>query len=500
MEAGPTPRILSIDAGTSSVRCLAVTVAGEVAAIARREFSQHYPHPGWVEHRADEIWEKIHETIVEILHSPNVDAAEIAGIGITNQRETVVAWNRSTGEPVRPAIVWQDRRTAARCRELKEAGVEDMVRRTTGLVLDPYFSGTKIEWLLSPDGGGIEVTDDLAFGTIDSWLTYKLTGGRDHVTDASNASRYLLYDINTGDWSDEMLELFGVPQHTLPRVVDSSGVIGACDPTAAAGLTAPVAGLGGDQQSALFGQACYEAGMTKNTYGTGSFVVINAGTTVPEVSESVLSTIAWRIGGVTTYALEGSIFVTGAAIKWLRDQLGVIDAAEEAGPLAESLSDSDGVMFVPAFQGLGAPVWNPNARAGIFGLSRGHTRAHLVRAVVEAMAYQSRDVIDAMARVLGTRPKELRVDGGASVMDFLCRFQADQLGIDVIRPTNLETTAMGAAYLAGLATGVWASLDEIGGQWREERRFVPDVDRDAANVAYGRWQEAVRRVEAFSTA
>ena len=489
------PRILSLDAGTSSVRCLAVTALGDVTAIARREFAQHYPEPGWVEHDATEIYDRIVETIAEVLEQPGVERSAITAIGITNQRETIVAWDRSTGEPLHRAIVWQDRRTAARCRELSDAGHSGEIRRITGLVTDPYFSGTKIEWLLRQ--GGIAVDDNLAFGTIDSWLTYKLSGGAAHVTDASNASRYLLYDLHSGTWSDTMLDMLGVPARTLPEIVDSSGTLATCDPDSAAGLSVPVAGLAGDQQSALFGQACHEPGMTKNTYGTGSFVLINAGADVPAASETVLSTVAWRLGGKQTFALEGSIFVTGAAIKWLRDRLGMIQAAEETGPLAESVADTGGVVVVPAFAGLGAPYWDPAARAAVFGLGRGHEKAHIVRAVVEAMAYQTRDVVDAMADILGRPPTELRADGGASVMDFLCKFQADQLGINVVRPTNSETTAMGAAYLAGLATGIWGSLGEIGTCWKERDRFAPAGDRSAADTAYAQWAEAVRRVQAY---
>ncbi len=485
------PRILSIDAGTSSVRCLAVDEEGNVGAIAQREFKQFYPRPGWVEHDADEIWDRVLDTIKEVLEAPSVDRSAICGVGITNQRETIVAWDKSTGAPLHRAIVWQDRRTTPRCNELRAAGAEAEIREITGLVCDPYFSATKIEWLLNE--GGIDINAALAFGTIDSWLAYKLSGGAAHITDASNASRYLLYDLANYEWSDTQLDRFGIPRSSLPTVIDSSTTVATCDPAAAAGLDVPIAGLVGDQQSALFGQACFEPGMTKNTYGTGSFVLVNAGAAPPPVSESVLSTVAWCLDGVTTYALEGSIFITGAAIKWLRDRAGMIDEAAEIGPLAESVDDARGVVVVPAFQGLGAPYWNANARGAILGLSNGGELAHIARAVVEAMAYQTRDVLNAMETILDYTPTEMRVDGGASVMDFLCSFQADQLGIDVVRPSNLEATAMGAAYLAGLATGVWSSLDEISSIWAEEHRFVP-TRRAPGDESYVRWRKAVERV------
>jgi len=488
-------RILAIDAGTSSVRTLAVTDAGAVTAISQREFTQHYPRPGWVEHDAAEIWEAVAATIADVLARPDVEASAIAGIGITNQRETVVAWDRRTGEPLAHAIVWQDRRTAARCDELRAEGAAEEIRRTTGLVCDPYFSATKMEWLLA---NGVTAGPDLAFGTVDAWLAYKLTGGAAHVTDASNASRTMLYDLARGCWSESMCERFAIPMSSLPEVVDSSAVAGTTDPDAAAGLSVPVAGMAGDQQSSLFGQACFDEGMTKNTYGTGSFILTNAGNTPPPVTEELLGTVAWRLGGVQTFALEGSIFVTGAAVKWMRDQMGLIEESSEIGPLAESVPDASGVVFVPAFAGLGAPYWDPHARGALVGLTRGVTKAHLARAVVEAMALQTRDVVAATERALGEKVRELRVDGGASVMDILCQVQADQLGCDVVRTEQRETTALGAAFLAGIATGVWDGTADVASVWRADRRFAPNPDRSAADSLFGSWRRAVVRVVTYA--
>jgi glycerol kinase len=489
----PLSHVLAIDAGTTSVRCLAIAPDCSVSASARREFAQHYPRPGWVEHDAAEIWASVAACVTDVLAHEAVDASSVAGIGITNQRETVVAWDRSTGDPLAPAIVWQDRRTADRCNELRESGSEEETRRITGLRYDPYFSATKMEWLLA---NGVTPDENLALGTIDSWLTYKLTKGA-FVTDASNASRTLLYDLDAGDWSDTQLQRFGIRRSALPEIVDSSGIVADTDPSTLNGLEVPVAGMGGDQQCALFGQACTRPGMAKNTYGTGSFVLVNAGAEVPDGGDSLLSTVAWRLGSETTFALEGSIFVTGAALQWLRDRIELIGSASETGPLAESVPDSGGVVVVPAFAGLGAPNWDPYARGAVFGLSNGTTKAHLVRAFVESMAYQTRDVIDAMAGVLGATPLELRVDGGASVMDLLCSFQADLLGIPVLRPMSTETTALGAAFFAGLATGQWATLEEIEDTWQAESRFEPSEDTTAAEAGHARWARAVERVIAF---
>jgi glycerol kinase len=486
--------VLSIDAGTTGVRTFAIDEAGRARASAYREFPQHFPRPGWVEHDPEEIWHATHETLVEVVAAIAESADVIAAIGITNQRETVVVWDRATGAIPHRAIVWQDRRTAPRCDELRAAGVEPLVRARTGLVLDPYFSGTKLEWLFTE--GGLAPTPQLAFGTVDSWLLWRLTGGTAggvHATDASNASRTLLFDLDRGDWSDEMLELFGVPRTCLPGVHASSGRFGTTDPTAAAGLEVPVSGIAGDQQAALFGQACFAPGMSKNTYGTGSFVLVNLGATHPEPVEGLLTTIAWRIGDTTTYALEGAIFVTGAAIQWLRDGLGIIADAAETELLAASVADTGGVVFVPAFTGLGSPYWDPYARGTVLGLTRGTGRAHITRAVVEAMAWQTRDVVEAMTAASGTPIAELRVDGGAAVMDLLCQLQADVLGVTVRRPEVRETTALGAAYLAGIAEGVWGSPDDAAAAWREDAAFEPAFDPADIERRYEQWKRGVER-------
>ena len=485
--------VIAIDAGTTGVRSFAVDEAGRPTGFTYREFTQHFPQPGWVEHDAVEIWRAVEATLAELV--ADLDQP-VAAIGITDQRETTVVWDRRTGEPLHRAIVWQDRRTADRCEALEAAGHLPLVRRTSGLVLDPYFSASKLEWLLGP--GGVEAGPDLAFGTIDSWLLWKLTGGAEHATEASNASRTLLFDIGAMAWSDELCELFGVPASALPEVRPTSGRFGVTAADTPVGAGIPVSGMAGDQQAALFGQACFTPGMTKNTYGTGSFVLMNVGDRCPEPVEGLLSTVAWAMagddGGLSpTYALEGAIFVTGAAVQWLRDGLGVIADAAETGPLAESCEDTDGVFLVPAFTGLGSPWWDPYARGAIVGITRGTTRAHLARATVEAMAYQTRDVVDAMASVSGRSVAELRVDGGASAMDLLLQLQADQLGVPVARPRVQETTALGAAYLAGLAEGVWSSLDELSGHWTLDHRAEPTTDRAVADAAHAMWLRAVER-------
>jgi len=422
----------------------------------------------------------------------DVGRDNVAAIGITNQRETVLAWNRSTGEPYGSAIVWQDRRTATRCDELADQGHLEMVRERTGLVLDPYFSGTKAAWLLADRE--IPVDDDLAIGTIDSWLVWNLTGGERFVTDVSNASRTMLCDIRTCTWDPELCELLGVPIEALPEIVPSSGRIGVTSADCGAPPGLPVSGIAGDQQAALFGQACVRPGMAKNTYGTGSFVLLNVGETCPPVTPGMLTTVAWRLAdGTTHYALEGSIFVTGAAVQWLRDGLRIIDDASETEPLAASVDDTGGVYVVPAFAGLGSPWWDPYARGTIVGITRGTGRAEISRAVVESMAYQTRDVVDAMTAASGTPLLELRVDGGASVMDLLCQLQADQLGTTVLRPVDQETTALGAAFLAGLAEGVWASVDDVAAQWQLEASFTPPDDRTVADTLHGQWLRAVER-------
>jgi glycerol kinase len=481
--------VISIDAGTTGVRSFAVNEAGTPVGIAYREFPQYFPTPGWVEHDASEIWSAVVATLTDLV----ADLDEpVAAIGITDQRETIVAWDRNTGRPLHRAIVWQDRRTARRCDELAEAGHLALVRNQTGLVLDPYFSGTKAEWLLGP--GGVANNSALAFGTIDSWLIWKLTGGSAHVTDVTNASRTMLYDIREGRWSEELCDLLGVPMAALPEVRPSSGRFGVTTDACPAGAGIPISGAAGDQQAALFGQACLQPGMTKNTYGTGSFVLMNVGETCPDPVDGLLTTIAWNLGnGATTYALEGAVFVTGAAIQWLRDGLEIIKDAAEVGPLAASVPTSGGVFFVPAFTGLGSPWWDPYARGTIVGLTRGTGRAEIARAVVEAMALQTRDVVTAMETAGGHSVSSMRVDGGASVMDLLMQIQADQLGVTVSRPKVTETTALGSAMLAGLAEGVWSSVDDLADAWQLDAEFTPNMDRSAADALHVDWLRAVER-------
>ncbi|HEX5613963.1 MAG TPA: glycerol kinase GlpK [Acidimicrobiia bacterium] len=486
--------VVAIDAGTTGVRAFAVDADGAPRGWAYREFPQHFPQPGWVEHDADDIVRVTVETLADVAARMRDDGETIAAIGITNQRETVVVWDRATGRPVHRAIVWQDRRTAGYCDSLRDAGHEPMIRRATGLVLDPYFSGSKLHWLLTT--GGVEVTPDLAFGTVDAWLLWTLTGGPNggvHATDASNASRTLLYDIDELAWSDDLLELFGVPRSCLPEVRPSSGRFGTTRPDVAAGLAVPISGIAGDQQAALFGQACFTPGMTKNTYGTGSFVLQNVGSIRPAPTDALLTTVAWIIDDEPTYALEGAIFVTGAAIQWMRDGLGIIDDAAETGPLAASVPDSGGLFVVPAFTGLGSPYWDPYARGAIVGITRGTTRAHLARAVVEAMAFQTADVVEAMVATAGTPLPELRADGGASVMDVLLQIQADVLDVTVRRAALQETTALGAAYLAGIAEGVWAGPAEAAAAWRADATFTPRMDPTVRERSRRDWSRAVER-------
>jgi glycerol kinase len=486
--------VLSLDEGTTGATAVAVGMDGQVRGKGYAEIAQHYPQPGWVEHDADEIWAAVQRTSRDALDAAGARPSDVRAIGITNQRETLVVWDRKTLKPLTNAIVWQDRRTAADCTRLREAGHEDRVREITGLVLDPYFTATKIAWVMGHVGGAT----DAAMGTIDSWLVARLSAGRDHVTDASNASRTLLFDIGRGVWSDEMAALFGVPLANLPEVRDSSGEISRSDPAAFGSIDAPISGIAGDQQSALFGQACTTVGMAKNTYGTGSFVLMQTGAERVPSRSGMLTTVAWRRAGRLSYALEGAIFVTGAALQWLRDGLGIIQSAAEAGPLAASVPDSGGVFLVPAFVGLGAPHWDPYARGTIVGLTRGSGRAQLVRAAVEAMAYQTRDVVEAMERDTREPLRELRVDGGASVMDVLCQFQADLLGIPVRRPRQTETTALGAAFLAGLGAGVWkdADLKEL---WKVGREFEPSMSRDQADSLQSEWRRAVERSRDWAT-
>ena len=485
--------VLSLDEGTTGATSVAVGMDGIVRGKGYAEITQHFPQPGWVEHDAEEIWAAVQQSARQALVAAGAKPRDVVAIGITNQRETLVVWDRRTLKPLARAIVWQDRRTAAECVRLREAGHEERVREVTGLVIDPYFTATKLAWVISHVPGA----KDVAVGTVDSWLVARLSAGRDHVTDASNASRTLLFDIGRGAWSEEMADVFGVPLANLPEVRDSSGAISKSDPDAFGGVEAPITGIAGDQQAALFGQACTAVGMAKNTYGTGSFVLLQTGSDRVPSKSGMLTTVAWRRAGRLSYALEGAIFVTGAALQWLRDGLGIIAGASEAGPIASSVSDAGGVFMVPAFVGLGAPYWDPFARGTIVGLTRGSGRAHLVRAAVEAMAYQTRDVVDAMQGDTGRVLDELRVDGGASVMDVLCQFQADLLGIPVRRPRQTETTALGAAFLAGLGAGVWTDAD-LADLWKLDRNFEPAISRDGAEALQAQWRRAVERSRAWS--
>jgi glycerol kinase len=490
--------ILAIDQGTTGTTCLVFDPRGEVIGRAYEEFEQHFPRPGWVEHDLDEIWSVTHAVAGRALEDAGLGRGELHAVGITNQRETVCVWDPSDGRPLHRAIVWQDRRGAARCEELREAGHEPLIRARTGLMLDPYFSATKIEWLLrNVDGLAERARDGRAvFGTVDSWVIFKLTG--ELATDPSNASRTLLFDINEGRWDGELLELFGVPERALPALGPSSGPIGSTRGNALHGHEVPVAGVAGDQQAALFGQACVDPGLGKNTYGTGSFLLQNSGYTVPDPADGLLTTVAWRIGdGRLMYALEAAIFVTGAAVQWLRDGLGIIAVAAETEELARSLEGNDGVYFVPALTGLGSPHWDPYARGTIVGLTRGTGRAHLARAALESIAYQTVDAVRAIERSSGVELAELRADGGASLNDWLMQFQADVLGVPVILPEVAETTALGAAYLAGVGTGMW-TLDQVRSQWREKRRFEPAMSTDRREALLHEWSRAVDRAREWA--
>jgi glycerol kinase len=489
--------ILSIDEGTTGISVMVFDHDATVRGRAYAELSQYYPRPGWVEHDPEEIWSVTRSLATDALDDAGVGAAgtgDLAGIGITNQRETTVVWERATGRAVAPAIVWQCRRSAAICERLRAEGLEEELGRRTGLVLDPYFSASKIVWYLENLPGVRERAEagELAFGTVDSWLIWKLTGGACHVTEPSNASRTLLYSLDDRSWDPWILDRLGIPESLLPEVRPSSGTFGTTAGDFLGGAEVPICGVAGDQQAALFGQACFEPGMAKNTYGTGSFVLMNTGERVTS-EHGLLASAAWDLGDGPRYVLEGSIFVTGAAIQWLRDGLGIIAAASEAGPLAASVPDTAGSYLVPAFTGLGAPQWDPYARGAYVGITRGTTRAHLTRAAVEAMAYQTRDVVEAMAADSGTGLAELRVDGGASVMDFLCQFQADQLGVVVRRAAMAETTALGAAYMAGLAAGVWDSPADISERWSVDAEFEPRMSRDEADSLHDGWKKAVER-------
>ena len=501
--------VLAIDAGTTGIRTVAFDETGNPVDQAYRELTQHYPGPGWVEHDPDEIWSGVADTLAEVAgRLDSTRRGPVAAIGITNQRETALAWDRSTGRPLHRAIVWQDRRTADRCDELRDAGHLPTIRARTGLVLDSYFSATKWEWMLST--GGVEAGADLALGTVDSWVLYQLTGGAGQgilATDVTNASRTLAFDIGALAWDGELVELFGLPARSLPEVRPSCGRFGVTA-RAFGDLPAgtPISGVAGDQQAALFGQACFSPGMTKNTYGTGSFVLMNVGSDCPRSPEGLLATVAWDLGQAprpadvprVAYALEGSVFVTGAAIQWLRDGLGIIAEAADTGPLAATIADTEGVYFVPALAGMGSPYWDPDARGAIVGLTRGSGRAHLARAAVEAMGFQTRDVVEAMAKASGSEVGAMRVDGGASVMDLLLQFQADLLQTPVARAAVVDTTALGAAWLAGLAEGVWGSLDELSEQWRAAARFDPAVGPDVADARMVGWIRALERAKGWA--
>jgi glycerol kinase len=490
--------VLAIDAGTTGVTALVVTKDGRIAAKGYQEFAQHFPKPGWVEHSPEEIWQATLEATRACLDA--YDGDPVQAVGITNQRETVLLWDRETLGSPRRAIVWQDRRTADICKRLREAGHEERVAELTGLRLDPYFSGTKLTWLAEnePNTWALVGEDRYAIGTVDSYLIARMTRGTWHVTDVSNASRTLLFDLERGEWSAELCDLFGVPKAALPEVVPSWGHLATTDPKAFLGLELPIAGIAGDQQSALFGQTCFDVGDSKCTYGTGSFILTNTGTTLQRSEAGLLSTAAWRSpDGELTYALEGAIFVTGAAVQWLRDGLQIVGSAAETAAVAATVDDTEGVVFVPALTGLGAPHWDPHARGTILGLTRGTTRAHIVRATLEAIAFEVRDVLETMPG-WGEEVSALRVDGGACANDLLLQIQADQIGVPVERPEIVDTTALGAAFLAGLGTGVWSSTDDLRETWSLDRRFEPKADRATADAAHARWIEAVERSKGWA--
>jgi glycerol kinase len=494
--------ILALDQGTTSSRAILFDHEGQIRAVAQREFRQIFPQSGWVEHDPREIWDSQRTVAGEVLREAGLTAADVAAIGITNQRETTILWDRRTGEPVHNAIVWQDRRTASFCDRLKQEGHLDTVQQKTGLVIDAYFSGSKLRWLLDNVPGARTRAEhgELAFGTVDTWLLWKLTGGALHVTDATNASRTMLYNIHARQWDDELLSLLQVPRAVLPEVRSSSEVYGQTRPELFGGRALPLAGVAGDQQAALFGQTCFGRGLAKNTYGTGCFMLMNVGTEAVASKHRLLTTVAWQLGGTTEYALEGSVFIGGAVVQWLRDGLRAIQGSGEVQRLAESVPSSGGVMFVPAFTGLGAPYWDADARGAIVGLTRGSTVAHIARAALESIAFQSAALLQAMSRdavAAGAAPvAELRVDGGACVNDLLMQFQADLLGIPVVRPQVIETTALGAAYLAGLSCGLYRSLDELAAQWQAERTFLPTMTREQAGGLMADWEHAVRQATA----
>lgn len=491
--------ILSIDQGTTSSRAILFNKAGKIVETAQKEFEQFFPEPGWVEHDANEIWTSVLACIADVLRKADVSPHQIEGIGITNQRETAVVWDKNTGKPIHKAVVWQSRQTEDICKELRAAGHNELFREKTGLLLDPYFSGTKVKWILDHVEGAREKADngDLLFGTIDTWLVYKLSGGNTHITDYSNASRTLMYNIYNLKWDEELLDILGVPKTMLPEVKPSSEIYAHTVDYHFFGQEVPIAGIAGDQQAALFGQACFEKGMAKNTYGTGCFMLMNTGEEGVASDHGLLTTLAWGIDGKVEYALEGSIFVAGSAIQWLRDGLKMIEDAPETEAYATAVESTDGVYLVPAFVGLGTPYWDSDARGAMFGLTRGTTKEHFIRATLESLAYQTKDVLDAMIADSGINLKALRVDGGAVKNDFLMQFQSDILGVPVERPVVQETTALGAAFLAGLAVGYWKDKEEIKQQSENERTFSVNMSKDKQEKLYKGWQKAVEATRQF---
>jgi glycerol kinase len=489
---------MALDQGTTSCRAILFDRQGNAVGSAAKEFRQIYPQPGWVEHDPLEIWQCQLEVIHTVLKKFNASAADIAAIGITNQRETVVVWDRHTGQPVGNAVVWQCRRTAPICEDLKQRGLGEMIQQKTGLIIDAYFSGTKIKWILDQHPGLRERArqGDILAGTIDTWLIWNLTGGESHVTDYSNASRTMIYNIRDLHWDEELLQLLDIPSAMLPEVKPSSGYLGTTD-AALFGAEIPITGAAGDQQSALFGQACFETGTAKNTYGTGCFLLMNTGDKEIMSSHNLLTTIAWGIGGKVEYALEGSVFVAGAAVQWLRDELGLIKTSSESEEMALAVPDTQGVYMVPAFVGLGAPYWDMYARGSLFGITRGVNRNHIVRAVLESIAYQTRDILSVMEEDSGIQLASLKVDGGASANNFLMQFQSDILGVQVVRPANVETTAQGAAFLAGLEAGVWQDKKEIESVWQAGREFAPQMEESRRNDKYMQWKRAVNSCRSF---
>jgi glycerol kinase len=490
--------ILSFDQGTTSSRAIIFNHSGKPVASAQKEFTQIYPRPGWVEHEPEEIWSTQIGVATEVLAKAGLKSSDIAAIGITNQRETTVVWNRITGKPVYNAIVWQDRRTADFCDRLKADGTDTMILEKTGLIVDAYFSATKVKWILDNVTGARELAEkgELAFGTVDSWLVWNISRGKLHITDVSNASRTMLFNIHTLQWDKELLDVFGIPESLLPDVRSSSEIYGATEGQFSSEI--PVAGIAGDQQAALFGQMCIEPGMVKNTYGTGCFMMMNIGDKPIASKSRLLTTVAWKIGNETRYAFEGSIFIAGAVVQWLRDSLGVIARSADVEKLAGRVSNSDGVYFVPAFAGLGAPYWNQHARGTIVGLTRGSTTAHIARAALDSIAYQTLEVLEAMEKDSGIDIRELRVDGGATVNNSLMQFQSDLLQASVIRPKVTETTALGAAYLSGLATAYWKNIDDLSKQWQIDRTFVPVIDHELTGSLIKGWKRAVKAAEAWA--